>query len=387
MNRFRRLSPRGLAALIAALAAVGLLAAGLVVSALGGSGAPPLDEAIQAALAAPPPAGITAQVTLSDHLFDASGLGPLAGLAGPLLSGASGELRVGGDGHARLDLQTALGEIEVLFDGTSVTVYDPAATTAWRLPLPAPESGGAPTVPSLAEIDGFLAALGGDGKVSGPTTSTVAGQAAYTVTLSPAAGGGLIGSAALSFDAATGVPLQLAIDARGSTSPVLELTVTSISYAAVPAADVELTLPSGVNVVNLSPPTAGAPAAATAPSGLAAVARAVPFTLVAPDALGGLPRSGVRLIGAGSLAGALVTYGTGPGTLVLGERATTGATGGGGTGLLDLLPGVSIDGTTGHELVTALGTIITVDRGGVSYALAGSLDQADAESAARALLS
>jgi hypothetical protein len=244
MNRFRRLPPRRLAAVAAALAAVGLLAAGIVMSALGGSGAPPLDKAIQAALAAPPPAGITAQVTLTDHLFDASGPGPLAGLAGPLLSGASGELRVGSDGHALLDLQTALGEIEVIFDGTSVTVYDPAATTAWRLPLPASGSGAAPTVPSLAEIDAFLAALGGDAQVSGPATATVAGQAAYTVTLSPS-GGGLLESAALSFDAATGVPLRLAIDARGSTSPVLELTVTSISYAAVPAADVEVTLPPG----------------------------------------------------------------------------------------------------------------------------------------------
>jgi hypothetical protein len=47
---------------------------------------------------------------------------------------------------------------------------------------------------------------------------------------------------------------------------------------------------------------------------------------------------------------------------------------------------VSIGGATGHELPTALGTIITVERGGVSYTLVGSLPPNAAETALRAVL-
>jgi len=387
INRFGRLSPRGLAALIAVLLAVGLLAAALVVSAFGGSGTtPPLDQAIEAALAAPPPAGITAQVSVSDHVFDASSLGPAGGLVAPLLSGASGELWVGSDGEARLDLQTALGAIEVFSDETDLTVYDAAANTAWRLALPPRSVGASPGPPSLADIDRVLAELGGYAQLSGPISDTVAGQAADTVTLSPTAGAGLLGSVALSFDAATGVPLRLAIEANGSTTPVLEFTLTSISYAAVPASDVEVDLPSGLNIVTLNASSAGVAAAGPPPSGLGAVTQAVPFTLVAPDTLGGLPRSGVHLLGTGSAAGALVTYGTGLRALVVAERSTP-AVAGGEAGLLDLLPSLSIGGASGHVLATALGTIITFDRAGVSYVLAGSVDQADAEAAAQALAS
>jgi hypothetical protein len=46
---------------------------------------------------------------------------------------------------------------------------------------------------------------------------------------------------------------------------------------------------------------------------------------------------------------------------------------------------VTINGATGHELVTALGTVVEVDSAGVSYIVAGSISQSDAEQAARAL--
>jgi hypothetical protein len=46
---------------------------------------------------------------------------------------------------------------------------------------------------------------------------------------------------------------------------------------------------------------------------------------------------------------------------------------------------VSLDGVTAHELATQLGTVITWDRGGTTFVLAGSLPPAAAETAARAL--
>jgi hypothetical protein len=52
---------------------------------------------------------------------------------------------------------------------------------------------------------------------------------------------------------------------------------------------------------------------------------------------------------------------------------------------LSQLPQVSIGSATGHELATQLGTIISFDKNGVSYLVAGSMPAAAAETAARQL--
>ena len=46
--------------------------------------------------------------------------------------------------------------------------------------------------------------------------------------------------------------------------------------------------------------------------------------------------------------------------------------------MLKALPSVSIGGTTGHELATALGTVVTFTRDGVSYTVLGSIPPAAA---------
>ena len=110
----------------------------------------------------------------------------------------------------------------------------------------------------------------------------------------------------------------------------------------------------------------------------------MPFTLAAPDTLVGLPRTDVRLISDGKQPAALVTYGKGLGAIAVIERSAT--TSGQADNPLASLPSVSIGGATGHELPTALGTVITVERGGVSYTLLGSLPPNAAEAALRAVL-
>jgi len=49
------------------------------------------------------------------------------------------------------------------------------------------------------------------------------------------------------------------------------------------------------------------------------------------------------------------------------------------------LPTLSINGATGTELATALGTVVQFDRGGVSYVVIGSVPPQAAEAAARGL--
>ena len=56
----------------------------------------------------------------------------------------------------------------------------------------------------------------------------------------------------------------------------------------------------------------------------------------------------------------------------------------GGLGGLSL-PTVSINGATGQELPTPLGTVLQFTRGGVSYTVLGSVPATAAELAARAL--
>ena len=116
------------------------------------------------------------------------------------------------------------------------------------------------------------------------------------------------------------------------------------------------------------------------------------FKLVAPDALAGLPRQEVRLMQREKSAGALTTYGKGlGGIVVLQQKAGNGQDkqgpgGGGGGGDHSLrLPQVNINGATGTELATALGTVVTFERNGISYTVAGSVTPQAAEQAAREL--
>ena len=120
--------------------------------------------------------------------------------------------------------------------------------------------------------------------------------------------------------------------------------------------------------------------------GVAAVAARLPFKLAAPKTLVGLPRHGVLLLNMGGDPAALVTYGKGLGGIAVIEHAQSGSQSSQGAGLGSLsLPAVSINGTTGHELDTPLGTVLTFARDGVGYTVLGSVPSAAADMAAQAL--
>jgi hypothetical protein len=113
---------------------------------------------------------------------------------------------------------------------------------------------------------------------------------------------------------------------------------------------------------------------------------AVGFDLRAPATLAGLPRREVRLVTLDGERGALLVYGKGLGAIAVLQRKATPAKAGKGTGERALrLPQINIDGATGSELATALGTVVTFERGGVAYVVAGSVPPLAAENAARGL--
>lgn len=385
MKLFRTLSTARLIALAALVAAVAV-GGGFAVAATGGSGPTPppkpLAQAIHDALAGAKPDGITARIGFTNTLFPSGSIVGQAGSA--LISSATGRLWVNANG-GRLELQSDAGDAQIVWSDKKVTVYDASSNTAYVADLP-PETKDAHdkgALPSVEEITKLLAGLGKQWTVSGADPTNTGGQESYTVKVSPSHDGGLLGSAELAFDALRGVPLKIAVYAQGASAPVLALEATDVSYGSVPDSDVQVPPPAGAKVVDLSSQAqAGSRRKDNSPppvTGAAATAQA-PFAAVVPDALVGLPRRDVRLIGGKNL---ISVYGQGLGAIVLAERAKD--TGTANASPLDQLPTVTIDGVTAHELATQLGTVLTWDRAGVSYVLAGSLPSAAAEAAARSL--
>jgi hypothetical protein len=388
VNFLRTTSTRRLIA-GSALATAVVIGGVAVAGASGSGGSPPppkaLDVAVHDALTAPKPVGITARIHFTNNLI-ASGV---ASTSSPLLAGASGRLWIG-DGAARLELQSDAGDAQIGIANGHLSVYDASSNTMYTADLGAKTSGTTTadhTAPSVADISKALANLATEATISGAVPTTKAGQPAYSVTVTPKHDAGLLGQASLVWDAATGVPLEVDVTAAGSSTPVLGLEVTDITYGSVDSGALSVTAPAGAKVVDLGSLTgakAGDQSHGPAIEGLTAVQAAAPFTVTAPDTLVGLPRTGVRLVRAGSDPAVLVTYGQGLGAIAVLER--TASTDAKGSNPLASLPSVTIDGATGHELPTALGTVIAVDRGKLSYILLGSLPPNAAEAALREVL-
>ena len=389
MRFLRTISTRRLiagCALTVALVVAGVAVAGAAGS--GGSPPPPkaLDAAVHDAITASKPVGVTARIHFTNNLIASGALN----VGSPLLAGADGRLWISG-GHVRLELQSDAGDAQISFADGRLSIYDASSNTVYRADIAAKaaDQRGASDhgAPSVTEISSALTQLAEQAAVSGAEPTTQAGQPAYDVSITPKHDAGLLGRAEVAWDAANGVPLRVAVTAAGSNSPVLALEVTDIAYGSVDPSAFAITPPASAKIVNLGSLTHAGGADGTTGStteGLSAVGAAVPFTLAAPDSLVGLPRTGVRLISDGKQPTALVTYGKGLGAIAVVERSTTAGDAAGNP--LNSLPSVTIDGATGHELPTALGTLVSVERGGVSYTLVGSLPPNAAEAALRAVL-
>lgn len=411
MAFLRTVSTSRLLALIAVCVVVAGGGTAIAVAATS-SGPVPKDEslaqAVHGALSGPAATGITANVTFTNQLISSADLGQLSS---PLLGTSSGRLWLSTDHQMlRLELQGNNGDAQLVVNGQSFWVYDPSSNTVYKGQLPAgattartrtakkpAATSKADVVPSLAKIQSELGKLGKDLSLSGAIPGDVAGQPTYTVRVTPPHSGGLLGAAAIAFDALRGVPLQFSVYATGASAPVLQLTANDITYGPVDPSAFAVTPPAGANVVNVtvpSGPTKGKLAhgkKAGSVTGVAAVARKVHFTLVSPTKLVGLPRHTVRLLDWGGSPAALVAYGENLGGIVVIEQAassgakSSSSSSSSGRHSELALPTVSIHGATGQELDTALGTMIRFTRKGVSYTVLGSVPPVAAEAAARGL--
>lgn len=402
-NRLRRAPLSRLLAALGLAVALGAGAAALALAVGSGPTPPPkpLAEAVHDALAGPQVQGVSARIQFTDHLVEGAALEGLqsgASAGSPLLTGASGRLWISSAGKIRAELQSERGDTQLLYDGSTISLYEAASMTLYRYTLPPREEGSGETqqdglhqVPSVKEIQEAIERIMVHARLSEAIPTDVAGRPAYSVQISPLRNGGLVGSAEVAFDAAEGVPLRLAVYSTTSSAPVLEALVTEISYEPVEDSVFQLSLPEGVKVTDVKAPTRSGSqsgeGASKPVSGLTAVQEALPFTLDAPGELAGMARSNVELVQMNGHSAALITYGEGLGGIAVLEGQAKQASGGEGESesALGQLPTVSIGSATATELPTALGTVIRFERSGISYLVAGSVTRSVAESAARGL--
>ncbi len=366
MNILRRVSLPRLLLICGLAVAIGISATALAF-AIGSGPTPParsLADAVHEALSGPKVQGVSANITLTDHLLEgaslASGDGSGNSIAGsPLLTGGSGRLWVSSDGHVRIELQAEKGDTDVYYDGSTISAYDASTNTVYRYKVPQPTGGSASDgtdtgatheAPSVAKIEEAIAHLREHAGVSGATPTDVAGQPAYTVRVTPKESGSMIGGAELSFDANHGLPLRAAVYSSTSSSAVIELAATEVSYGPVDASVFSFAPPPNAKVEEVTP-------------------REGTHTTSTP---------------AGSEHPKLTTHGRGITAVHVLETSThAGAKEGGGS--MEQLPKVSINGTSASELRTALGTILSFERSGVRYVVAGWVSPADVEALARGL--
>ncbi len=369
----RRLPLSRLLLLCGVLIGVGVGATALA-TALGVGPTPPpkpLPDAVHDALTAAPVEGVSAQIQLTDHLLEGASLASGGGEASqltssPLLSGASGRLWISKAGRVRLELQSEKGDTQVYYDGHTLSMYDASTNTLYRYTPPQSEgaagssgeggsnegwpgsSGGssgadAPhEAPSVAKIEEAIAHLEKHADVSGATPTDVAGQAAYTMRVSPKEGGSLLAGAELSWDAVHGVPLRAAVYSTESAAPVLELAATSISYGPVEPSVFEFTPPANAKVEEVVLPKPG-------------------------EHQGGSSQGGEHE------HPNVTTHGSGPGTIAVLEAKAKADSSSQSSSLPEGLQQVRINGVTASELPTELGTLLSFERSGVRYLIAGAV--------------
>lgn len=404
----RRLPLSRLLLLCAAVIAVGVLGTALA-SALGNDPKPapkPLAQAIHDAITAPKAQGFSAHVKFVNHLIEGANVqdpeGEGGGGSNPLLSGAEGRVWISDQGQVRLELQSQKGATQILYDDGTLTIYQASGNTLYKYTPPAGKPEGTQQSahqeqpPTVAKIQEAITHLMGHADLTGAMPTDVAGEPAYAVEISPKSNGGLIGGAELAWDANHGVPLRLAVYAKGNSTPVLSLSATEVSYGPVPSSVFSLSLPAGVKTTQINPPAGQSeshhgqpPHIDASTTGLSAVAAKLPFTLQAPTSLAGMSFKEARLIEVDGHASALLSYGEGLGGIVVIESQSKQSSSGAvseseGSSPLSL-PHVSIDGAKATELPTALGTVLSFQSDGIEHILAGSVTPSVLQAAARGL--
>jgi outer membrane lipoprotein-sorting protein len=250
-----------------AVALTGVVLAGYSVS--GAQSAPLLPTRTTAQLLAsmssasvPPPMTAVVQESASLGFPDLPAVhDPLSGLS--WLSGTHTlKIWYADPAHVRLAVPVPMGETDVRRDGRNVWYWDSQTSQVTHLVLPAqaaatPTPQGSRVIPPSPQqvARQLLAAIGPTTKVGLQQDVTIAGQAAYQISLEPREIGSLISQIRIAVDAHQALPLRVQVFARGASSPAFQVGFTSLQFGAPAAANFAFTQPPGAKVKTVTVPS------------------------------------------------------------------------------------------------------------------------------------
>jgi outer membrane lipoprotein-sorting protein len=186
------------------------------------------------------------------------GTNPLTLLTGShtLVVAANGPTR------QRVALLGQMSEYDLVHNGTKLWFYDSSQnavqyatatgnTAHDKKTASASGDTAIPLTPQQAATR-LLAAVDPTTAISVDGTRTVAGQAAYTLVLTPKQHGSLIGRIEIAVDAANGAPLRVALYPAGSSTAAFDIAFTQVSFSAPSDARFQFTPPAGASVTPLT---------------------------------------------------------------------------------------------------------------------------------------
>ena len=326
---------------------------------------------------------LSGDVTYSTNLGlpDLGSLGVRTGSALDLLTGThTAHVWYDGAEHVRLGLDAPQAETHWIRNGTELWSWDSTSQAVKHVSLPAQAPDAAdptdpadptdatdpageadaavPAVDPVAAAGDLLAAIDPTTAVSVRTPGYVAGRPVYELVVSPRSELSTIAAGVVSVDAATGLPLAVRIEAKGATSPAVQIRFTSISFDRPAASVFAFTPPPGATVTE-----------ATDASQL------LPFGTLGRGGDG--PRRAARSAAAGSAPSEGATPDVGRATATA-ERARASTVGSGWEtvaiasnvalgrqfqSLFASAPSVTVNGVTGHVLTTRLINVLVLDDG------------------------
>jgi outer membrane lipoprotein-sorting protein len=165
----------------------------------------------------------------------------------------------------RLSVPVQMSETDLIRNGRQAWMWQSSSNSVTRMQLPAKSSAqeaapaptSVPLTPQQAASQA-LKAVGPSTNVTVQRTATVAGQAAYQLSLSPKSSGSLIRRVTIAIDAAKNVPLRVQVFARGAGSPAFQVGFDRISFVRPAASNFSFTPPHGATVKTVTGPTGGA---------------------------------------------------------------------------------------------------------------------------------
>lgn len=191
----------------------------------------------------------------------------LGGGANPmaLLSGTHVLLvAANGPDKQRIALLDTESEYDLIHNGRQLWIYDSEQNAVETGTIPAGKAkgtgkdqdkrptGSVPMTPAQA-VQQLLTAITPTTGLSVSGTRSVAGQAAYTLVVTPKQTGSLIDRVEIAVDAQNGAPLSFAIySTKAPASPVFQLGFTSVSFSAPADSRFEFTAPAGATVSPLT---------------------------------------------------------------------------------------------------------------------------------------